>query len=117
MQCLLSCSGGVKAVVSKVLPVSAEFVVKWLAETARDLLPSQPIVWVCFGSLCSVRHGLQQSLVNYKRGSVVMQVHFGVDNTGEHFKLEVNLLCWIICNPIMNQLDPAFSCHWPLPAL
>ncbi|DBA84937.1 hypothetical protein WJX79_003597 [Trebouxia sp. C0005] len=51
---------GVKAVVCKVLPVSAEFVDKWLVETARELSPSQPIVWV----------------------------HFGVENKAEHFKLE-----------------------------
>ncbi len=44
--CKLLRAGGVKAVVCKVLPVSAEFVDKWLVETARELLPSQPIVWV-----------------------------------------------------------------------
>jgi hypothetical protein len=44
--CKLLRAGGVKAVACKVLPVSAEFVDKWLVETARELLPSQPIVWV-----------------------------------------------------------------------
>jgi len=61
----LVCAGGVKAVVCKVLKVSAEFVDEWLDKTARELLPIQPIIWV--RPACIIRaaaHACRRNLVS-----------------------------------------------------
>ena len=42
--CMLA--GGLNAVICEVLPVSAKFVDQWLDETAKTLVPGQPIIWV-----------------------------------------------------------------------
>lgn len=103
-------SGGIKAIICKVLTVSAKFVDNWMHETAtaEGLLPGQPTIWVSYlfpclqpGAEVHRDRDLMQAFdsadkprkdCNFTssfRFDAHVQVHFGVDKTGDHFKLEV----------------------------